>query len=267
MSGFSKEWLSLREVADHRARDPGLREVVVAHLAGREHVRIVDLASGSGSNLRGLSPFIAARQSWRLVDNDPFLLAVVQETLAQFRQHEAEIDVALQLLDLAAAPHAALEGEIDLVTASAFFDLVSEDWIERFCTELARRRLPLYAVLTYSGEEIWKPEHPTDAAAHAAFHAHQARDKGFGPAAGPRAAALLEEQLKSFGYRVSTAYSPWRLEDNDADLIAALADGAARAIEETGCVAAEIVEDWRRARRQAISCEIGHIDLFARMPA
>lgn len=264
MSGFSKEWLSLRESADHRARDPVLRDAVVAHLAGLEHVRIVDLASGSGSNLRGLAPFIAGRQSWRLIDDDPFLLAVVQETLAQFRQREAEIDVALQLLDLAAAPDAALEGEIDLVTASAFFDLVSEDWI---CTELARRRLPLYAVLTYSGEEIWKPAHPTDAAAHIAFHAHQARDKGFGPAAGPRAAALLEAQLKSLGYSVSTAYSPWRLGDNDADLIAALADGAARAIEETGCVVAEIVEDWRCARRRAVSCEIGHIDLFARMPA
>jgi hypothetical protein len=47
-------------------------------------------------------------------------------------------------------------------------------------------------------------------------------------------------------------------------LIQALADGAARAVEETRLVAAPTIENWRRARRDTTSCEIGHIDLFAR---
>ena len=36
LSGFSPEWLLLREPADHRARDRGLVERLAAHLAGRE---------------------------------------------------------------------------------------------------------------------------------------------------------------------------------------------------------------------------------------
>jgi hypothetical protein len=274
MTGFSKEWLALREAADHRARDPHLRDAVASHLASRAHVAIVDLASGAGSNLRALAPVIAARQSWRLVDHDPTLLAAARETLGdwadsrdqsgtRFEKNGRQIDVAFQSVDLASAPGDALDGEIDLVTAAAFFDLVSSDWISSFCDALARRRLPLYAALTYSGEEVWTPAHPADAAALAAFHAHQARDKGFGGGAGPRAGAAVEERLRSRGYRVATAYSPWRLGEAEGALIAALADGAASAIAETNLLDPALVEDWRQARRRAIACEIGHVDLFA----
>ena len=84
-------------------------------------------------------------------------------------------------------------------------------------------------------------------------------DKGFGPAAGPRAASILEQILEGRGYRVSAGASFWRLGRNDTALIAALADGIASAASETGLVAA----DWRLARVAAAQCEIGHLDLFA----
>jgi SAM-dependent methyltransferase len=265
---FSKEWLALREAADHRARNPRLRDEVSSYFAGRAHVTVVDLAGGTGSNLRGLAPFIAAPQSWLLVDHDPVLLAAARETLAAWaalRESRGRrlADVAFRCVDLASAPEATLDERIDLVTSAAFFDLASREWISFFCGEVARRRLPLYAALTYSGQEIWEPPHPADAAALAAFHAHQGRDKGFGRAAGPRAGAALEECLRAHGYRVSTAYSPWRLGEDDRELIMALADGAAQAIGETGRLDPTVVEDWRQARRIAARCEIGHLDLFA----
>jgi SAM-dependent methyltransferase len=201
MSGFSAEWLSLREAADHRARDPGLRDAVAACLAARGAATIVDLACGSGSNLRGLAPFVGAAQTWRLVDHDPALLDAARKALIDWADASAEplrlvkdgvaIDVTFRQADLATGVGAALGGDIDLVTAAAFFDLVSQEWIAGFCEELARRRLPLYAVLTYSGEEVWRPSHAADAEALAAFHAHQARDKGCGPSAGPRAPEFL----------------------------------------------------------------------------
>ncbi len=268
MSGFSADWLDLREAADHRARDPGLRDKVVAHLDGRARVRIVDLASGAGSALRALAPFIRADQSWRLVDHDAGLHAAARERIDAWAaggglSDGRRIDVAYEMVDLARRPEDALDGAIDLVDAAAFFDLASPQWIARFCAALAARRLPLYAVLTYSGAEVWTPRHPADADALAAFHAHQGRDKGFGPAAGPNAPALLATALQSHGYEVSTAASPWRLSRADSALIEATADGAAEAIGQTGRLAAEVVEDWRLSRRRAVACEIGHVDLFA----
>jgi hypothetical protein len=274
MNAFAADWLALREAADHRARDPRLRDAVAAHLAGRAHAAIVDLASGAGSNLRALAPFIAADQSWRLVDNDATLLAAARERIGAWADRQEppddaffkggrRIDVSFAFVDLARNPEQALDGDIDLVSAAAFFDLVSQQWIERFCGAIAARRLPLYAVLTYTGAEVWTPPHPADPDALAAFHAHQGGDKGFGPAAGPTAAPLLATALRRYGYQVSTAQSPWRLGREDKALIEATADGAAAAIAETGRLDWAIVEDWRLSRRRAVACEISHIDLFA----
>ena len=277
MTAFSPEWLALREGADHAARNAALRDAVAASLAGREHVTIVDLACGSGSNLRHLAPYLPAQQVWRLVDWDPRLLDAAREVLISWadavesadplilRKGVRRVEVALQQIDLASCNWSFLDEDTDLVTAAALFDLVSQQWIERFSAELARRRLPLYAVLTYSGEEKWSPPHPADAEMLAAFHRHQAQDKGFGPAAGPRAVFLLSKALETRCYAVQTAPSPWLLQASARELIAALADGAAAAVAETGLLSQETINAWRPARRGAKMCEIGHLDLFAQL--
>jgi len=93
------------------------------------------------------------------VDNDnPLIL----------RKGERRLQVEFDERDLSTFSGGLSEHSADLVTAAAFFDLVSKEWIARFCGELARLRLPLYAVLSYSGEEncrrrirpirrCWKP--------------------------------------------------------------------------------------------------------------
>jgi hypothetical protein len=275
VSGFSATWLGLREPADHRARNAAIRDAVTAAVAHRDPISIVDLACGTGSNLRGMAAYLPAHQRWRLVDSDPYLLDAAQDTLIAwadvveqrepliFKKDGRRIEVIFTRIDLAKEPGSALDGGADLITSAAFFDLVSPAWIESFCTELARRKLPLYTILTYSGEEIWWPSHPADTAILAAFHRHQGSDKGFGSAAGPRGALLLQQALAARGYGVGVAPSPWRLSFEDNLLVQALADGIAGAAAETGLVPVATAENWRQARHAASACEIGHIDLFA----
>ena len=60
MSGFSIEWLNLREASDHRARDRHLIKTAanwLNDLKSKDKV-IVDLGSGTGSTIRGLQNFI-----------------------------------------------------------------------------------------------------------------------------------------------------------------------------------------------------------------
>ena len=274
MTGFSAQWLALREGADFLARDAAVRDTVVQRFSKSDTLTIVDLACGAGSNPRALAPFLGPRQSWRLVDHDAGLLASARAALTAWadavegeeplvsHKNGRRLTFIFERLDLDADLARALKGA-DLVTAAAFFDLVSPDWIERFCAELARRRLPLYAVLSYDGRESWTPPHAADAAMLDAFHRHQARDKGFGPAAGPRSSAMLRETLERHGFEVHVGASPWRLGEGDAELIAALSEGAAEAVAQTGLVDAEVIADWRAARRAASGCEIGHVDIFA----
>ncbi len=61
MSGFSADWLALRAGADARARDTGLAERLKSHFAGRSALRVLDLGTGTGANLRATAPLIEDR--------------------------------------------------------------------------------------------------------------------------------------------------------------------------------------------------------------
>src|SRR5262245_47210331 len=121
MSSFSAEWLVLREPYDGRARNPVVLNAVVASAKDCLSMRVVDLGSGIGSPLLALAPRLAARQVWRLVDND-------LEMLAHARKRTRSIAFAIEAcaLDLNCSLKDAFIGPIDLVTAFALLDLVSE---------------------------------------------------------------------------------------------------------------------------------------------
>ena len=74
MSGFSADWLTLREPYDLRARNPEVVAAIAASVAALPSVHIADLACGTGANVRALSRHLPARQVWRLADNDLGLL-------------------------------------------------------------------------------------------------------------------------------------------------------------------------------------------------
>jgi SAM-dependent methyltransferase len=274
---FSAEWLALREPVDHRSTSAKLRAEVAKAFAHSDPLRIVDMGCGSGSNLRGLAPGLPQNQHWTLVDWDAALLAHAREALTQWAETSNADGQTLVLekagkhlrvnflqADLARHVENALDIGVDLVTAAAFFDLVSEDWIEAFAKAMALRKLPLYTVLTYDGHEHWSPAHRADAAMNAAFHAHQRSDKGFGPAAGPAAAGALARAFAHQGYGVQRESSPWNITPADGDLLAELARGAANAVRETGLVDSAEIASWLAARVSAQTCIIGHEDVFAR---
>lgn len=282
MTGFSSEWLALREPADHAARDPGLVAELALALAGHAEVAVVDLGCGTGSNLRGLAPHLGPRQSWRLVDHDPALLAAARSALLDWADHgdtegeslvltkdEKRITVAFAALDLSAGLGAAIDPAAapDLVTAAALFDLVSKAWLDGFVRSVAEAGSMFYTALSYDGSETWDPPHPADDAIHDAFLAHQGSDKGFGAAMGPAATAALEDGFQQLDYAVVTASSPWRLGPEHRDLIAQLKDGKAAAAAETGLMAPGTIGDWSIARsRPGTTVVVGHADLLAVPP-
>lgn len=276
MSGFSAEWLRLREAADHKARNAPLLRSVAEMLSGRDEAVIIDLGCGTGSGVRALAPHLPARQRWLLVDHDPALIEAAGRALAAWAdeakavdghlaltKHGFSIEVRFAQRDLAREIEALLDAPADLVTASALFDLVSEQWIARMVASLAARRTPLYAALTYNGADSWTPLHASDDAVRRAFFAHQLRDKGFGPAAGPHAARRLAETLAREGFRVTTGDSPWAIGDSEPALLRAIAAGVAQAAAETGLIAKPELEAWLVARLAASACVVGHTDVLA----
>ncbi|MEQ1715997.1 MAG: class I SAM-dependent methyltransferase [Hyphomicrobium sp.] len=284
MSGFSSEWLSLREGADRRARNPDVANAVSAWFTLRKEVSVVDLGCGTGANLRATAPILPDLQSWRLVDGDGELLAAARNALRSWadactetddgglalRKGHAEIAVTFEQRDLSGSLEGLFAKKTDLVTASAFFDLASPAFIKALVRAVAEQRAAFYAVLTYNGLQRWAPHRPADSQMAAAFNRHQMTDKGFGAAAGPAAAGLIADQLRLEDYTVLEGESPWTLGQNDRTLIAELQRGHAIAVLELGAANAKAapdartVETWVKTIRSA--AQIGHTDTFA-MPA
>ncbi len=277
MSGFSPEWLALREPVDHRSRHAGLAGVLAGRLQSLDEPGIIDLGCGTGSNLRGTAPLLGPRQNWTLVDYDARLLEVARtrlEAWADRAQQSSEglildkagkrITVRFRQADLVRDLDFALSGSVDLVTASALFDLCSADFIARFAAQVAVRKAAFFTVLTYDGVQTWAPEHAADAAMRAAFIAHQKTDKGFGTSAGPDAPAALRAAFEAQGYAVREGGSPWLLGSGDAGLVRDLAQGFAGAVGETGKVDAGEIAAWLKAERTA--AVVGHTDTLALPP-
>jgi hypothetical protein len=264
MSGFSADWLALREPYDVRARNPAVRDAVVASLKRYPSIRIVDLACGTGSTLRALAPHLAAPQNWRLVDNDLGLLARATATA-----RPARVTVAGVPLDLSRDLEAVLDGPVDLITTSALLDLVSETWLDRLAVEVAARAIPVYAALSYDGRIEIAPADPFDATIVTAVNAHQRTDKGFGPALGPAAASFAVARFEKLGYSVTHGASDWVIGSDDREFQTEIFAGWAGAAREIGELSLADTVGWLTRRRDAVgagrsSIRVGHVDVFAR---
>ena len=264
MSGFSAEWLSLREPYDRAARNPAVLDAVGTHFAAQDAITVVDLACGTGATLRAIGAQLPPRQNWRLVDNDLSLLA-----RASALGRPPQVTVSARPVDLARDLELALDGPADLVTASALLDLVSAQWLDRLIVEAAARRLPVYAALTYDGRATFEPGVPFDAELLRAFNAHQRTDKGFGPALGPTAPARAVERFEAVGYSVVQGRSDWVLGAGDRDIQDAVVGNVA----DIGAVSTRRTEreiaEWLGQRRTHLAqgqsrLTIGHVDIFAR---
>jgi SAM-dependent methyltransferase len=283
VSGFSSEWLALREPADHRSRNARLAARLDDWLRARRRARILDLGCGTGSNLRWLAPRIARAQEWLSLDHDPALLAALPPALMRWAEARGEpahrrdhtvavgdrVTVRAGRHDLARALPA-FAGH-DLVTASALADLVSLPWLRALADRCADAGAALLLALSYDGRVTLTPRDAGDAALRDAVNRHQRGDKGFGPALGPAATATATTLLGARGYRVLQGRSDWLLGPGEASLMAALIDGWAGAAAGLCRSDAAAIAAWRRHRLAAVAggqlrVRVGHTDLLALPP-
>jgi SAM-dependent methyltransferase len=266
MTGFSADWLALREPFDRAARSASAAllnlQAAAVRLRGDDPVlRVIDLGCGTGANLRELAPRLGGAQQWLMVDDDPQLLATLPESLEGPGWHAKARPLRIDLAEaLAAVPF----GEARLVTASALLDLVSGSWLDALLGHVRAANAAVLFALNVDGRVAWEPELAGDEEIHALFAAHQRRDKGFGPALGGEAVALAVVRLDAMGYGVTQARSDWRIEE--PVMLRAMIEGMTDAALEQDADARERVGAWK-ARRLALAdrtcLRVGHVDLLA----
>lgn len=258
MSGFTAEWLALREPADAAARSASLTRAIAAAL-GTSRLRALDLATGTGSNVRYLSPRLPSEQQWLLVDVDDAVLARV--ALPRGLPHET------RRVDLSALEDGLFEDRA-LVTASALLDLVSEAWLEALARVCRRARPVLLFALTYDGRVACSPEEPEDDEVRRLVNGHQRTDKGFGPALGPDAVPCADQVLSRAGYEIRREPSDWVLAPGQRALQHELIEGWAAAAMAMAPKDALRIAGWRDRRLAHVAADrsclvVGHEDLAA----
>jgi len=304
MTGFSEDWLALREQADSDARNTDLLVKLQAWRSQHETLKITDLGTGTGSNLRYLAPRLGQQQIWQLLDDDLALLEALPRQLAQWADQQAveihEQDDGVLLLeaaefsakvvriqkDLAKPLGKELFNGQQLITASALLDLASREWMDELVKKVAETNTAcsyLFA-LNVDGRIQWQPPLPYDEKVRTLFNQHQQTDKGLGIAAGPNAGEHIAKALEKMGYQVYTDTSDWQLETNSKTMQGALTDGFVSA-------AGEILEKGRKqktsqhhtnksttqlaqwqSKRQALweagqsTLTVGHVDVLALAP-
>ncbi|RZL90277.1 MAG: class I SAM-dependent methyltransferase [Variovorax sp.] len=292
MTAFSADWLALREPFDHAARSEAapaldLRAVALRLRGSASVLGVIDLACGTGANLRALAPRLGGSQRWLMVDHDPALLSTLPDALGAWARSHGFIlhadaerlriegqgwDAELRPLriDLALAMDAVPFAEAQLVTASALLDLVSASWLDTLLRHASARNAAMLFALTVDGRTAWEPGMAGDAEVHALFTEHQCRDKGFGAALGAEAVAFAAQRLSAAGYRVTQARSDWCIDASagpDAVAMAnAMIEGMAAAALEQDPTAGVLVSEWRARRLAAMDrsrLRVGHLDVLA----
>jgi hypothetical protein len=227
---------------------------------------VLDLAAGTGANLRYLTPRLAGDQEWLLVDSDEALLTKAKVVQAFRLAH-----VETRLMDLSEIDHPdvkTLFKRRGLVTASALLDLVSETWLRGLARHCHGQAAPLLFALTYDGRIHCSPEEPEDASIRVLVNRHQRLNKGFGDALGPEASDRAEQILVTQGYHVERETSDWVLSHESAELQRALIDGWTHAAVEIAPEEASPIRRWNLRRLKHVNegrstIVVGHVDLAA----
>ena len=262
---FDADWLALREPVDHASRAPALLPLLAAASRAGRWSRVLDLGSGTGSNIRYLAPRLPVGQVWTLVDHDVALLARV-EVPDRVRSLDRLCG------DLSTVGIAAV-AETHLVTGSALLDLVSETWMRTLAEACHSAACGALFALTYNGRIEWEgadaavPD-PGDELVRLAVNAHQTRDKGLGRALGPQAGSVAQACFREAGYRTWFRPSPWCLGSSHTALASALVDGWERAAVEERPDQRREIGDWANRRREQLAehrvgVTVGHVDMLA----
>ena len=270
MEQFSSDWLALREQEDLLARNSSVFYSVHEYLQNQTELKILDIGCGTGATMRALFPRFKQHQNWTLLDADKKLLERAK-FLNQSLVEDSMNEMHLEYFDLTKG-FGYLNADYDLVTTTAFLDLVSESWIKKFVRVLNDYDLAFYCSITPTNKIVFEPKISLDDKIICAFNTHRYNDKGFGVSSGGKVTEFTISYLKNYGFKVFQANKEWGCQNPDKEFrkvfYSQLIEGIAQAVAETNLLESAKLEYWKRTRLSDIHknhCEIWFeiIDFFA----
>jgi hypothetical protein len=267
-SGYSAEWLGLREDADADARATDLPDLLRDGLGGPGPLVIRDLGCGTGSMGRWLAPRLPGPQHWVLQDRDDGLLTHAARSMPAAAADGAPVTVETRRGDVTGLVADDLAGT-GLVTASALLDLLTAGEVGRLAEAVTGAGCSALFTLSVAGRVTLDPAEPLDAEIAAAFDAHQRRVVAGRRLLGPDAAGVAAEAFARLGAAVTVRPSPWRLGRDRSALAATWLSGwVGIAVQErpelVGAAEGYLSRRLAAVAAHGLSVTVAHDDLLAR---
>ncbi|MGN6125797.1 MAG: SAM-dependent methyltransferase [Humibacter sp.] len=261
----STEWLALREPEDARARSVELA-TAAASLVGDAPLLVHDLGSGTGSMMRWLAPQLPGPQTWVLHDWNADLVQRAGEGIPCDADGQP-VSVRTSVRELGLVRADDLRGA-SLVTASALLDVLSSEEVHAIAAACIASGVPVLLSLSVTGEVRLDPGHPLDEAFRAAFNAHQRRSADGRRLLGPHAVAVARGVFLEAGWHVRPVETPWRLGQNEPQLLDAWFEGWVDAALEQNPELGREAGDYLGQRRAqlsdgVLSAVVRHRDMLA----
>jgi len=210
MHEFNNNWLKLRESVDKKSRNLKIIELINKKFNSYNSVSIIDLGTGAGSNYNYLKPKLKFYQNWLFTD-------ISINSMNYFKQNlnlsKKIITTKFQIFDVIKDLDKIKFQTFDIVTGSAFLDILPRNWFYRFHKFNSKTEIILFA-LNYNGNFKFFPKHKYDKNIVNLFNKDQKTDKGIGDkAVGPDCSSLINNTFKRT-HHTYLMNSNWDVEKN-----------------------------------------------------
>ena len=210
MHEFNNNWLKLRETVDKKSRNLKIIQLINKKFDNNTPVSIIDLGTGTGSNFNYLKPKLKFSQNWVFTD-------ISLNSINYFKQNlklsNKIIKTKFQIFDVINDLDKIKFKSFDIVTGSAFLDILPKNWFYKFHKFNSKTEIVLFA-LNYNGDFKFLPKHKNDKIIVNLFNKDQKTDKGIGnKAVGPNCSNLINNIFKKT-HHTYLMNSKWNVEKN-----------------------------------------------------
>lgn len=228
-------WHDERFNYDCEARNQKIEQVCFHHFYGKKEMTIVDLGSGTGSNCLYFFEKFPSQQNWIFIEQEEKVSQYALNRLGieadkggyevihgdrslELKKEGRNIkieyitDSFLNIVDLVDLD------KIDLVMASAVFDLISFSQFVDFGSVLLEKKLPLLTTLNYA-EMNFNSDTPSDVVFIEKYESFMNRPQEHGKAMGKKCPRILVDFFQKQEATVEYGPSIWKLEGESAQVM------------------------------------------------
>ena len=231
----SIHWHEERFAYDCQARNHEVEQACFHHFYGKNKMTIVDLGSGTGSNCLYFFEKFPAQQNWIFIEQKAHVSEYALKRLKReaeasgyeattdankltLKKEERSVEIEYltdSFLDLEKLVNL---DEVDLVMASAVFDLLSFPQFTSFASVLLEKKLPLLTTLNYA-DMNFDDDIPADIFFIEKYESYMNRPQEFGKAMGKKCPRVLVDFFQKQQAEVVYGSSIWKLEGKPAKIM------------------------------------------------